>query len=229
MVRDCLRGCWCWLCLSPSAGKEKGRLSLREKRPLAHQPMWGLYMREAGSPAVGDAGSTSQMPGRQAVKADSDALDLAYQLLNVHVHLLSVADPCRTSTAGVVGDGVDERRTLPTVGCRTRKTERGEEDAARPRAIRRGIDSGGTATRGAAVLRPHRRPAHGRKTQLAQGCLASEFGEAARREAASPRSDRRPAHDEGARWPSDSHAAGMRSRSGRLSCLQESGALRPTC
>ena len=58
-----------------------------------------------------------------------------------------------------------------------------EEDAARPRVIRRGIDFGGAATKGAAGLRPHRRPAHGRKTQLAQG--AERHGRAARREAAS--------------------------------------------
>ena len=70
----------------------------------------------------------------------------------------------------------------------------GEEDAARPRVIRRGIDSGGAAMKGAAVLRLHRRTAHGRKTQLGPGCVASELGKAARREAASPRCDRRSAH-----------------------------------
>ena len=82
-----------------------------------------------------------------------------------------------TSLGLVIGDGVDERRTPPTVGCRTRETEGGEEDAARPRAcpvldtgvIRRGIDSGGLLLRGAAGLRFRRRPAHGRKTQLGPG------------------------------------------------------------
>ena len=44
-----------------------------------------------------------------------------------------------------------------------------QKDAARPGVIRRGIDFGGTAAKGAAVLRPHRRPAHGRKTQLGPG------------------------------------------------------------
>ena len=59
-----------------------------------------------------------------------------------------------------------------------------KKDAARPRAcpvldtgvIRRGIDRRGAATRGAAGLRLHRRPAHGRKTQLAQSLPRTGYG-----------------------------------------------------
>ena len=46
-------------------------------------------------------------------------------------------------------------------------------------------------------------------------CVAFRLGEAARREAASLLLSRRPAHVEGAAQLSVSHAAGMRSRSGR--------------
>ena len=63
------------------------------------------------------------------------------------------------------------------------------EDAARP-----GADTvrGGTATRGAAVLRLHRRPAHeGRRSSPRVNNVS---GRGARREAASLRRDRRPAH-----------------------------------
>ena len=81
-------------------------------------------------------------------------------LVDAHGLLLSVVSvvaPRRTSVAGVVGDEVDERHTPPTVGCRTRETEGGEEDAARPRAcpvldtgvIRGGTGSWGLLSRGA--------------------------------------------------------------------------------
>ena len=137
---------------------------------------------------------------------------------------------------------VDERRTPPTVGCRTRETELGvREDTARPRVIRWGIDSGGAATRGAAVLRLQRRPAHGRKTQLGPGCATSvgELLDVKRpvclyRQTGAWRGNRpathpsQAGHGEGAARLRVSHAAGVRSRSGRQTCLQEAGALRPT-
>ena len=155
-------------------------------------------------------------------------------LVDVHGLLLSVVDPRRTSTAGVIGDGVDERRTPPTVGCRTRETERGERGRSSPR-----VDTvrGGTATRGAAVLRLHRRPAHGEENPACPGCVASALGEAARREAAGSTQRGRPAHGEAAalQHPSqastcrrcglavrDSHAAGMRKP------VEATDALRPT-
>ena len=69
--------------------------------------------------------------------------------------------------------GVDAGRTPPTVGCRTRETEWGEEDAARPRVIRL---REGESTPGE-LLWGKRRPAYdfiagqrmGERRSLAQG------------------------------------------------------------
>ena len=80
-------------------------------------------------------------------------------------------------------DGVDERRTPPTVGCRTRETEWGERRRSSAQGQFRGIDSGGTAVREDAA-RPER--------------VASKVGEAARREAASLLLSGRPARVEAA-------------------------------
>ena len=125
----------------------------------------------------------------------------------------------------------------------------GEEDAVRPGVFRWGIDSGGAAMRGAAVLRLHRRPAHGRKTQLGPGWIPSKVGklQGVKRRACSERQTRRmlrrlscnisrkPAHVEAAARLRVSHAAGMRSRSkrqthsDRLVEDEAQGALRPSC
>jgi len=45
-------------------------------------------------------GLACERSGREALKADSDALDLAYQLLRVHVHLLFIVDPRGIQGAG---------------------------------------------------------------------------------------------------------------------------------
>ncbi len=109
----------------------------------------------------------TRRPRRQRRWTSLTRMDSSFQLLTR-----------ATSLGLVIGDGVDERRTPPTVGCRTRETERRvKKDAARPRVIRWGIDSRGAATEGAAGLRPHRRPAHGRKTQLSPGRRTSLGGE----------------------------------------------------
>ena len=125
-----------------------------------------------------------------------------------------------------------------------------KKDAARPRAcpvldtgvIRRGIDCRG-CYRGE---RPACETITGRsmreRRSLAQGEWRQGWGRAARREAASLLStaDRRmvrrlpcnirckPAHVEAAARFRVSHAAGMRSRSKRQTCLQQAGTLRPT-
>ena len=130
-------------------------------------------------------------------------------------------------------DWVDAGRTPPTVGCRTRETERRvKKDAARPR-----VDTvrGETATRGAAVLRLHRRPAHEGRHSLPKVCNVQVGRKAVRREAASLRLSRRPAHVEGAAWLRVSHTAGMRSRSkrqthsDRLVEDEAQRAVRPSC
>ena len=45
-------------------------------------------------------GPSIERPGRQTAGADCDALDPAYRLLNVHVHLLDVVD-----SRGILGTG----------------------------------------------------------------------------------------------------------------------------
>ena len=83
----------------------------------------------------------TRRPRRQRRWTSLTCIDASFQLLTR-----------AASTAGVIGDGVDERRTPPTVGCRTRETERGKEDAARPRVIRRGIDCWGNCYEGSGRL-----------------------------------------------------------------------------
>ena len=76
----------------------------------------------------------SRTPRRQRRWTSLTCMDASFRLLTRAGH------PWRgTCLMGLIDAG----RTPPTVGCRTRETERGEEDAARPRVIRRGIDSGG--------------------------------------------------------------------------------------
>ena len=114
------------------------------------------------------------------------------------------------------------------------------EDAVWPRVLRRGIDSGGAATKGAAVLRPHRRTAHGRKTQLGPGRRTSV--RAARREAASllgtadqrmskvrPSCQRQPRrrHEEAGR--SDRPVCNRQAHSDRLVEDEAQRAVRPSC
>ena len=53
-------------------------------------------------------GLACESRGMNAVEADSDALDLAYRLLDVHVHLLNVVDvvdPRGIQGAGCLCDG----------------------------------------------------------------------------------------------------------------------------
>ena len=110
----------------------------------------------------------TRRPRRQRRWTSLTCMDSSFQLLTRAGH------PRRVS---FVMGLIDAGRTPPTVGCRTRETEGVREDAARPRAcpvldtgvIRRGIDFGGAATKGAAVLRPHRRPTHDRRRSSAQG------------------------------------------------------------
>ena len=105
----------------------------------------------------------TRRPRRQRRWTSLTCMDASFQLLTRAGH------PWR---GYFVMGLIDAGRTPPTVGCRTRETERRvKKDAARPRVIRWGIDCWGNCydMRGAAVLRRHRRPAHGRKTQLAQG------------------------------------------------------------
>ena len=101
-VRDCLRGCWCWLA--------KRRATLppeRERRPCARQLLWGL-VREAGSP------------------------DPAYRLLNVHMYLLGVVVPRGIQGAGRDGNGLTEDALRPRsdagrgdgAGCEGRSSPR---------------------------------------------------------------------------------------------------------
>ena len=121
--------------------------------------------------------------------------EACYPCQNVHGLLLSVADPCPASTARVFGDGVDERRIPPTVGCRTRETEWGE----RRRSSAQG-DSLGESTPGE-LLRGERLSYDFMAVQRMGGRrslprVRSVRGRAARREAASLRLSRRPAHGE---------------------------------
>ena len=117
-------------------------------------------------------------------------------LVDVHRRLLSVVDPCRHPWRGYFGDGVDAGRTPPTVGCRTRETERRvKKDAARPRVIRRGIDCRGNCYEGSGCPTTSSQDGAWEKDAARPGCVASALGEAARHEAAGPRCDRRPTHD----------------------------------
>ena len=108
------------------------------------------------------------------------------------------------SVARVLGAGVAERRTPPTVGCRTRETERGcvpglpangtrdgqdEEDAARPGSLRSGIDcwEATKTRRGCPRMWPQNRRGC-KRAQLDQGQYgAPTLGKLLRREAASLR------------------------------------------
>ena len=118
-----------------------------------------------------------------------------------------------------------ERRTPPTVGCRTRETERGEEDAARPRVGR--IRSGEAAARGA----PSYELATGRRggkedAVRPRGIWRPCWGELrdVKRPACNAVADRRMLN---LRPSCVSYAAGMKSPSKRMTCLQQAGALQP--
>ena len=69
--------------------------------------LWGPCMREAGIPVFSDARLRAGCRSVHAAEADCDALDLAYLLLNVHMHLLVVVvdSPRTASRARVVCDG----------------------------------------------------------------------------------------------------------------------------
>ena len=118
-----------------------------------------------------------------------------------------------------------ERRTPPTVGCRTRETERGEEDAARPRVGR--IRSGEAAARGV----PSYELATGRRggkedAARPRGIQRPCWGELrdVKRPACNAVADRRMLN---LRPSCASYAAGMKSPSKRSTRLQQAGALRP--
>ena len=60
-------------------------------------------MREAVSPVVNDAGTSMPDVGASKPPKQSSMLpDLAYRLLNVHMHLLDVVDPRGIQGAGCV-------------------------------------------------------------------------------------------------------------------------------
>ena len=91
---------------------------------------------------------------------------------------------------------VDAGRTPPTVGCRTRETERRvKKDAARPRVIRWGMDCWGGCYEGSGCPTTSSQASALENDAACPGCVASALGEAARGEAAGPRCDRRPTHD----------------------------------
>ena len=118
----------------------------------------------------------TRRPRRQRRWTSLTCIDASFQVLTRAGH--PWRGPCSMGL-------VDAGRTPPTVGCRTRETERRvKKDAARPRVIRREPTAGGAAMRGAAVLRLHRRTAHERGRSSAR--VNSAKGRAARREAASP-------------------------------------------
>ena len=111
-------------------------LAKRRAAPLFGEKEAALCLPTAvGSepPSAATRWPPSREPGREAAEADRDALYLAYRLLNVHVHLLSVVDPCSIQGA-VVCDGIVRREThsahgrMPDAG-----TKRDVEDAARPK------------------------------------------------------------------------------------------------
>ena len=120
---------------------------------------------------MGMCGETRR-PRRQRRWTSLTCMDSSFQLL-----------PRAASTAGVGGDGLTLDALRPRSDAGRARRSGGEEDAAWPRVIRWGNRLRGAAMREAAGLRLHQRPAHGRKTQLAQG--AERHGEAARHEAAS--------------------------------------------
>ena len=103
--------------------------------------------------------------------------EACYPCRNVHGLLLSVVAPRRTSVAGVVGDGVDERRTPPAVGCRTRKTERGERRRSSPQGHSWGNRLPGGCYEGS--VRPARRSQEdaGEEDAARPGCIAFRLGE----------------------------------------------------
>ena len=95
-------GLCCWRCVRLLPGKEKARSSWGEKRASVRRLLCGPWMREAGSLVVSDDGTTRPYVERESAEADCDALAPAYQLLNVHMHLLVVLDPRGIQGAGCV-------------------------------------------------------------------------------------------------------------------------------
>ena len=73
----------------------------RRSGPLLASYYGGLVC-ESMNP-LSPATKGNSMPGRKAVKADFDALAFAYQLLNVHRHLLDVDDD--VAPHGIQGAG----------------------------------------------------------------------------------------------------------------------------
>ncbi len=106
-------------------------------------------------------------PPQEPAEADRDSPDLwnrCQDVLDVHLHLLACCCPHRHPEHGsrVMGS-VDERRTPPTVGCRTRKTEWGKRKRSSARVFRWGDRPLEAAVRGAAVLRAGHRTARGKR------------------------------------------------------------------
>ena len=109
-----------------------GALYARGRKPISSATKW----------------TPGRMQGRQAAEADSDALDLAYRLLNVHKHLLlNVVDSRSIRGADRDGNGLTKDALRPRsdagrgdgVGCEGRSSPRVQcvlGEAARREAAR---------------------------------------------------------------------------------------------
>ena len=103
-------------------------------------------------------------------------------LVDVHRRLLSGADPCRASVARAVRDGLTLDALRPRSDAGRGRRSGGWE---KTQLAQGGYRQGGTATRGAAVLRLHRRPAHEGRRSMPKVRSVRVGRKAARREAAS--------------------------------------------
>ena len=111
------------------------------------------------------------MPGRQTAEADCDALELAYRLLNVHMHLLGVIDPHGIQSAGRDGNGLTEDALRPRSDA-GRGDGADEKIATRPRVTSRGSDLGSSGECG--CNRPEVHPQDGVALSLRRPTASSQ-------------------------------------------------------